>query len=40
MNANEDGIWSEGSQSLSGFYAYKNTFDDKTIWVDVPKNRE
>ncbi|CAD6572134.1 MAG: hypothetical protein ASARMPREDX12_004960 [Alectoria sarmentosa] len=37
MNANEDGSWSERNPPLSGFYAYKNTFNDKTIWVDIPK---
>lgn len=24
--------------SLKGFYAYKNTFDEDTIWMDIPKN--
>ncbi|CAF9907030.1 MAG: hypothetical protein ALECFALPRED_003046 [Alectoria fallacina] len=37
MNANEDGSWSERNPPLSGFYAYKNTFNDKTVWVDIPK---
>lgn len=37
MNANEDGSWSERNPPLSGFYAYKNTFNDNTIWVDIPK---
>ena len=23
---------------LGSFYAYKNTFDENNIWVDVPKN--
>ena len=39
MNANEDRSWSERNPPLSGFYAYKNTFDDKTVWVDIPKQR-
>jgi len=24
--------------NLKGFYAYKDTFDDKTIWLDIPKH--
>jgi hypothetical protein len=27
-------------ESLKGFYAYKNTFDDNTVWVDIPNNGE
>ncbi|KAL9132153.1 MAG: hypothetical protein Q9217_000087 [Psora testacea] len=33
MNANAD-----GSNALTAFYAYKNSFDDKTVWVDIPKD--
>ena len=40
MNANDDGSWPERNPSLSGFYAYKNTFSDKTVWVDIPKHRK
>ena len=40
MNANDDGSWSERNPPLSGFYAYKNTFNDKTVWVDIPKQRK
>ena len=40
MNANEDGSWAERNPPLSGFYAYKNTFDENTVWLDVPKNRK
>lgn len=24
--------------SLKGFYAYKNTFEDDIIWIDIPNN--
>lgn len=27
----------EGNDKLGGFYAYRNTFDEHNIWVDVPK---
>ena len=40
MNANDGGSCSERDPPLSGFYAYKNTFNDKTVWVDIPKQRE
>ena len=33
MNGNEE----ESASSLKGFYAYKNTFDEASIWVDIPK---
>lgn len=38
MNINEDPS-SEQTPPLGGFYTYKNTFDDKTVWVDIPKQR-
>ena len=28
----------DSATPLNGFYAYKNTFDDKTVWVDIPKD--
>ena len=28
----------DGGNALNGFYAYKNTFDDKTTWVAIPKD--
>lgn len=34
MNGDESG----DENTLKGFYAYKNTFDDETIWLDVPKH--
>ncbi|KAI9663948.1 MAG: FACT complex subunit [Bathelium mastoideum] len=34
MNGNEE----ESASSLKGFYAYKNTFDETSIWVDIPKH--
>ena len=37
MNASAGGGDSD-SQSLNGFYAYKNTFDRDVHWVDIPKD--
>lgn len=34
MNGDDSG----DENSLKGFYAYKNTFDDDTIWMNIPKN--
>ena len=34
MNGDDSG----DENSLKGFYAYKNTFDDDAIWIDIPKN--
>ncbi|KAL5119473.1 hypothetical protein ACEQ8H_002538 [Pleosporales sp. CAS-2024a] len=34
MNGDETG----DENSLKGFYAYKNTFDEDTIWMDIPRN--
>lgn len=34
MNGDDSG----DENSLKGFYAYKNTFDDDTIWMDIPRN--
>ncbi|MCJ1271014.1 hypothetical protein MMC22_010913 [Lobaria immixta] len=36
MNATENE--SGTGQNLSGFYAYKNTFDEDSVWLDIPKN--
>lgn len=36
MNGEDSG----DENSLKGFYAYKNTFDDDAIWMDIPKNGE
>ena len=36
MNGNDSG----DENPLKGFYAYKNTFDDETIWLDIPRNGE
>ena len=38
MNAQVDGAGS--SHSLSGFYAYKNTFDRNSVWLDIPKQSQ
>jgi len=34
MNGDDSG----DEKSLKGFYAYKNTFDEDTIWMDIPRN--
>ncbi|CAG5179415.1 uncharacterized protein ALTATR162_LOCUS9240 [Alternaria atra] len=34
MNGEDSG----DENSLKGFYAYKNTFDDDAIWMDIPKH--
>jgi hypothetical protein len=36
MNGDE---WAD-ENTLKGFYAYKNTFDDETVWLDIPKHGE
>jgi hypothetical protein len=36
MNGEDSG----DENSLKGFYAYKNTFDDDAIWMDIPKHGE
>lgn len=35
MNANEDG--SAADQNLGSFYAYRNTFDEDSVWLDIPR---
>ncbi len=35
---NGDAETDEGNGKLGGFYAYKNTFNEKNVWVEVPKN--
>ncbi|KAF1838721.1 hypothetical protein BDW02DRAFT_585557 [Decorospora gaudefroyi] len=37
-NASMNGEDSGDEKSLKGFYAYKNTFDDNAIWMDIPKH--
>ncbi|EDU50088.1 C6 zinc finger domain containing protein [Pyrenophora tritici-repentis Pt-1C-BFP] len=37
-NASMNGEDLGDENSLKGFYAYKNTFDDNAIWMDIPKN--
>jgi hypothetical protein len=34
MNGDDSG----DEHSLKGFYAYKNTFDEDTIWMDIPRH--
>lgn len=37
MNGIDDGDNNEEAGKLGNFYAYKNTFNEETMWVDVPK---
>ncbi|KAF7672307.1 c6 zinc finger domain-containing protein [Alternaria burnsii] len=37
-NASMNGEDSGDENSLKGFYAYKNTFDEDAIWMDIPKH--
>lgn len=30
----------EDGAALGNFYAYRNTFDGDSVWVDVPKDGE
>lgn len=39
MNGVEDDALSEGSGRLEAFYAYRDTFDESIVWVNVPKKR-
>lgn len=25
-------------ESLKGFYSYKNTFDEDSVWLEIPRN--
>lgn len=38
MNGGEDAITGERSGRLGAFFAYRNTFDESSVWVDVPKD--
>jgi len=39
MNGTEESSANEKiTGRLGSFYAYKNTFDENNVWVDVPKN--
>lgn len=29
---------SADGRNLNSFYAYKNTFDSDSVWLDIPKN--
>lgn len=40
MNADEDALWPEHNLPLSRFYAYKNTFNENDVWLDVPEQRD
>lgn len=37
-NASMNGEDLGDDSSLKGFYAYRNTFDEETIWLDIPRN--
>jgi hypothetical protein len=38
MNGNGDDEVAESTTRLGSFYAYKDTFNEDNVWVDVPKN--
>jgi hypothetical protein len=38
MNGIGDEETGESPGKLGSFYAYKNTFNENNIWVDVPRN--
>ena len=40
MNADEDAVWPEHNLPLSRFYAYRNTFNENDVWLDVPQQRD
>ncbi|ESZ93520.1 hypothetical protein SBOR_6101 [Sclerotinia borealis F-4128] len=37
MNGSDEVIPGERSGRLGAFYAYRNTFDENSVWIDVPK---
>lgn len=39
QNASMNDADADGNVSLKGFFAYKNTFDNDSVWVDIPKQR-
>ncbi|CAG8981908.1 hypothetical protein HYALB_00009163 [Hymenoscyphus albidus] len=36
MNGNAGDV-EDGNNKLGGFYTYRNTFDDNSVWVEIPK---
>ena len=34
---NGSGEVEDGSEKLAGFYAYRNSFNEHNVWVEVPK---
>ena len=34
---NAESCNADSNSSLSGFYAYKNTFDEDSVWLDIPR---
>lgn len=39
QNASMNDAGADSNVSLKGFFAYKNTFDNDSVWVDIPKQR-
>ena len=37
---NAESCNSDSHSSLSGFYAYKNTFNEDSVWLDIPRQSE
>lgn len=38
MNKEGDSSGAMSSGNLKGFYSYKNTFDEDSVWLDIPKD--
>lgn len=36
MNGGDDSPGND--RNLKGFYAYKNTFDEDNVWLEIPKH--
>ena len=36
LNKNDD-AYSGDRGTLRGFYSYKNTFDENSVWLEIPK---
>jgi len=36
-NASMNGGGASDESNLKGFYAYKNTFNGESVWLDIPK---
>jgi hypothetical protein len=37
---NDEKEHESGRSGLKGFYSYKNTFDEDSVWLEIPKHGE